>query len=617
MSYTIFEDGHISSPTDFRATGVSCGLKGGSKQRDLALVYSLKPCRVAAMFTSSLTKAAPVFLDQAILSRNRETVRAVLINAGQANAGTGQTGLADAVECAKLVADELEVQRDAVLVMSTGVIGVPLPMHRVRDGIKRAVSELDSGGGRRAAVAILTNDSKPKERVYRVQLREGRRITLAGMAKGTRMVHPRLGTLLCLVTTDLAIEQRLLARSLQQSVDRSFNRITIDGDQSPNDTVLVLANGAADGVPISDATSWEYGVWQEALDALLADLSQQIVRDAAGSGKIIQLRCATPLMKRLLAAWPNASLRLRLCAQRSLATSRSGARCCRLSELAGSSYGQNCSNCVLATYRYCTRVRRAPTMSRRYSSCLTARKLNVSSICIRVWRRPRCGHVHGTMIKIIEQLPLFPLGTVLFPGAQLNLHIFEERYRLMIGRCLAEKQPFGVVLLRSGDEVEEGRTPGAPAVPCEIGTLAYIDNSVHLDDGRFLLSAVGRERFRVRTVIDRAPYLVATVELLDEVAGEGLDAAVAQLRSTYESYWQAVARATGSDIEIEKLPDDAIALTYDLADRLQVTMPRKQVWLEGSAASRARSIAQVLRAELSLLPRPDLDGDGGSSYSLN
>jgi hypothetical protein len=221
------------------------------------------------------------------------------------------------------------------------------------------------------------------------------------------------------------------------------------------------------------------------------------------------------------------------------------------------------------------------------------------------------------MIKIIEQLPLFPLGTVLFPGAQLNLHIFEERYRLMIGRCLAEKQPFGVVLLRSGDEVEEGRTPGAPAVPCEIGTLAYIDNSVHLDDGRFLLSAVGRERFRVRTVIDRAPYLVATVELLDEVAGEGLDAAVAQLRSTYESYWQAVARATGSDIEIEKLPDDAIALTYDLADRLQVTMPRKQVWLEGSAASRARSIAQVLRAELSLLPRPDLDGDGGSSYSLN
>jgi hypothetical protein len=221
------------------------------------------------------------------------------------------------------------------------------------------------------------------------------------------------------------------------------------------------------------------------------------------------------------------------------------------------------------------------------------------------------------MIKIIEHLPLFPLGTVLFPGATLNLHIFEERYRLMIARCLEENQPFGVVLLRSGEEVEEDRVPSAPAIPCEIGTLAYIDNSIHLEDGRYLLSAVGRERFRVRSVIDRAPYLVATVELLDEVPGEGLDAVITQLRSTYESYWQAVARATGSDIEIEKLPDDAIALSYDLADRLQVTMPRKQAWLEGSAASRARSITQVLRAELSLLPRPDLDSDGGPGYSLN
>ncbi|NJM06491.1 peptidase S16 [Candidatus Gracilibacteria bacterium] len=221
------------------------------------------------------------------------------------------------------------------------------------------------------------------------------------------------------------------------------------------------------------------------------------------------------------------------------------------------------------------------------------------------------------MIKIIEQLPLFPLGTVLFPGAPLNLHIFEERYRLMIARCLEEKQPFGVVLLRSGEEVEEGRLATEPPIPCEIGTLAYIDNSVHLEDGRYLLTAVGRERFRVRTVIDRAPYLVATVELLDEVEGDGLEPAIAQLRSTYESYWQAVARATGSDIEIEKLPDDAVALTYDLADRLQVTMPRKQAWLEGTAANRARSMTAVLRAELSLLPRPDLDGDGGPGYSLN
>jgi len=289
MSYTIFEDGHISSPAGFRATGVSCGLKEGSKARDLALVYSIRPCTAAAMFTTSVTRAAPVFLSQAILARNREAVRAVLINSGQANAGTGQPGLTDAIECAKLVADELEIQRDAVLLMSTGIIGVPLPMARMRDGIRRAVSELDSGGGKRAAVAILTTDSRPKERVYRVQLREGQRATMAGIAKGTRMIHPQLATLLCLITTDMAIEARLLSRALQQSVGRSFNRLSLDGDTSPNDMICVLANGAAEAPPISDAGSWEFGAFQEALDHLCADLSQQIVRDAAGGGKIIQV----------------------------------------------------------------------------------------------------------------------------------------------------------------------------------------------------------------------------------------------------------------------------------------------------------------------------------------
>jgi glutamate N-acetyltransferase/amino-acid N-acetyltransferase len=289
MSYTIFEDGHIASPAGFRATGVSCGMKDGTKARDLALVYSVHPCKAAALFTTSLTKAAPVFLSQAILSRNRENIRAVLINSGQANAGTGQPGLTDAVECAKLVTDELEIPRDAVLLMSTGVVGVPLPMPRLRDGIRRAVSELDSGGGRRAAVAMLTTDTRPKERVFRVQLGEGQRVTLAGMAKGTRMLHPRLATLLCVLTTDLAIEQRLLQRALQQSVARSFGRLNIDGDSSPNDSVLLLANGASEAPPVADG-SRELTLFQEALDALCADLAQQIVRDAAGSGKILCIR---------------------------------------------------------------------------------------------------------------------------------------------------------------------------------------------------------------------------------------------------------------------------------------------------------------------------------------
>jgi glutamate N-acetyltransferase/amino-acid N-acetyltransferase len=290
MSYTTFDDGHIASPAGFRATGVSCGLKDGSKARDLALVYSTRPANVGALFTTSMAKAAPVFLSQAILSRNRETMRAVLINSGHANAGTGQAGLTDAVECAKLVADELEIARDQVLLMSTGIIGVPLPMAKLRDGIKRAVSELDSGGGKRAAVAILTTDTRPKERVLRVQLREGQRGVIAGMAKGTRLIHPCMATLLTMLTTDVAIEQRLLQRAVQQSVERTFNKLNLDGDSSPNDSVIILANGAAENPPISDPSSREFAAFQEALDALCGDLAQQIVRDAAGSGKIISVR---------------------------------------------------------------------------------------------------------------------------------------------------------------------------------------------------------------------------------------------------------------------------------------------------------------------------------------
>src|SRR5262245_6738963 len=258
MSYRLLDDGHISSPRGFRATGISCGLKE-ARARDLALVYSQKPCHVGALFTTSLIRAAPVFFNQAVLARSREGIRAVLINAGHANAGTGQPGLADAIECAKLTADELEIPRDSVLLMSTGQIGVPLPISKMKEGIRRAVSELDSGGGRRAATAILTTDTRPKDRGMVVSLREGRSIVLGGMAKGGRMVHPHLATLLCLITTDVAIDTRLLARSLDQSVGQSFGRLTIDGDVSPNDSVIVLANGAAEGPPIVDAGSWEYG----------------------------------------------------------------------------------------------------------------------------------------------------------------------------------------------------------------------------------------------------------------------------------------------------------------------------------------------------------------------
>ena len=209
---------------------------------------------------------------------------------------------------------------------------------------------------------------------------------------------------------------------------------------------------------------------------------------------------------------------------------------------------------------------------------------------------------------ITHQLPLFPLGTTLFPGATLNLHIFEERYKLMIGRCLERGAPFGVVLLRAGHEVSEGRVGAQPAQPYAVGTFA-------------LLTAVGEGRFRTRSIIQHAPYLIASVEeLLDETPAEAV-AAARTLRATYERYWQGVAVATGVPVQAEELPDDPVSLSYQLADRIQVPFGRKQHWLEIDLVTRLREINGDLRAELAILPggrhKPG-EGEGESGMgSLN
>lgn len=212
-----------------------------------------------------------------------------------------------------------------------------------------------------------------------------------------------------------------------------------------------------------------------------------------------------------------------------------------------------------------------------------------------------------------RQLPLFPLGTVLFPGATLNLHIFEERYRLMIGRCLEERSPFGVVLIREGDEVEEGRPGARPAEPYAIGTIAQISADMRLDDGRYLLTAVGARRFRIQAIVQRLPYLIASVLELPENVTPAAAVAADDLRATYDRYWQAVAGATGLEVEVEDLPRDPLRLSYYLADRLQVTMELKQHWLECDPLTRLREIAANLRAELALLPYGRRDAREGSS----
>ena len=202
-----------------------------------------------------------------------------------------------------------------------------------------------------------------------------------------------------------------------------------------------------------------------------------------------------------------------------------------------------------------------------------------------------------------HKLPLFPLKqVVLFPGASLTLHIFEERYRLMIERCLEQSGPFGVVLIRQGPEV------GGEAVPHSVGTTATISDSVRLEDGRYYLTTVGQRRFRVQYIAQRQPYMLASVVYLPEDAGGPAVADQAgELRALYARYWAAIAAATGHRREPESLPENPIELTYWMAQRLQVDNIHKQRWLEADVATRLREMTAAIRSELLLLPGEGAD----------
>ncbi|HWQ14140.1 MAG TPA: LON peptidase substrate-binding domain-containing protein [Roseiflexaceae bacterium] len=231
-----------------------------------------------------------------------------------------------------------------------------------------------------------------------------------------------------------------------------------------------------------------------------------------------------------------------------------------------------------------------------------------------------------------DQLPLFPLRTVLFPAAPLTLHIFEERYRLMIGRCLYESSPFGVALIRSGSEVspddpwvrrmravigQTGEVPRGETVPYAVGTSARITDSVRLEDGRYYLVVVGARRFRIQSITQRQPYLVAAVAYLEDERPAAASAAAARLRALYARYWAALSAATGQEHEAPPLPDDPLELSYALAHRMQVDNPRKQRWLESDTLTRLREIAAGLRAELALLPAAGPAHGGGAPWTWN
>lgn len=278
--------GGVCAPTGFLASALAAGIKTpGAERLDLALIYSEEPCVSSGTFTTNRVKAAPVRICQAHLKDN--DIRAVIANSGNANACTGIKGVEDARKMAASVAKPLKLRRREVGVCSTGVIGLPLPMTRISPHGPALVESLQPDGGTDFARAIITSDTHHKERAITAEI-DGRTITLGACVKGAGMICPSMATMLCFVTTDANISRTCLDRSLQDAVEHSFNRITIDGDMSTNDTVLVLANGTAGNRRITRSQK-SCRIFGDALQYLLLNLAKDIVRDGERVTKFVKV----------------------------------------------------------------------------------------------------------------------------------------------------------------------------------------------------------------------------------------------------------------------------------------------------------------------------------------
>lgn len=280
---TIVTAGGITTPRGFRAAGVAAGIK--SNKLDMALLVSDTPAAIAGVFTTNRVQAATVRLCREKLAAHQ--ARAVIINSGNANACTGESGLRNARRMSSLTAELLHAPESSVFVCSTGTIGLPLPMDKIEKGIRLAVEAIAPDGGNNAATAIMTTDTKSKQVAAELEI-DGKTVKFGGMAKGSGMIHPNMATLLVFLTTDAAVQPNALQDCLATAVERSFNRISVDGDRSTNDTALLLANGAAGNTPL-DRSHPRWKLFCAAVNALTAELARQIVKDGEGATKLVSI----------------------------------------------------------------------------------------------------------------------------------------------------------------------------------------------------------------------------------------------------------------------------------------------------------------------------------------
>lgn len=287
--------GGVNAVKGFMANGLNAGIKNNVK-KDMALVYSEKPCVAAGVFTTNKVKAAPVKWDYNVV-HNSPYAQAVVINSGVANACTGEEGYGYCMDMAETVGNEMKLPKDAVLVASTGVIGRQLPMDIIKEGIKKLPKGLkpDEEAATLAAEAIMTTDTKSKQVAVNFEI-DGKVVTVGGMCKGSGMIHPNMATMLCFITTDCMIKKDLLQKALSEIVNDTFNMISVDGDTSTNDSVLLLANGMAEN-KIIDTEDENYKKFYEALYYIMEELSKKIAGDGEGCTCLFEVRVLNALTK--------------------------------------------------------------------------------------------------------------------------------------------------------------------------------------------------------------------------------------------------------------------------------------------------------------------------------
>lgn len=283
INMQILENGSVTSPRGFTAAAVAAEIKYTGRT-DLAVVYSKVPAQAAAVYTLNRFKAAPLQVTEQNISNG--IAQAIVVNSGIANAGMGAEGMRLAREMSDCVAEALNIAKDDVIIASTGVIGMPLPMDKVKNGIQKVSKALYADGGHDAAKAIMTTDTVCKE--IAVQLRiDGKVVTIGAMAKGSGMIHPNMATMLGFITTDVNIDNKALQAAFKANIDDSFNMVSVDGDTSTNDMVAILANGQAGNTLLTEESP-DFPAFKEALREICIAMAQKIAGDGEGATKLVE-----------------------------------------------------------------------------------------------------------------------------------------------------------------------------------------------------------------------------------------------------------------------------------------------------------------------------------------